>query len=119
MPLLRELNALAKAEDPARPTTQANCCEGRVFAGDVDVPIVAPATDLSGVNRYFGWYYGVVGDLGPHLDSIRRSRPAQPLAVHARGSLLEHASQACFSKVRHGSRAKSSLSPEIACSPEG
>lgn len=86
LPLLRELNALAKAEDPSRPTVQANCCEGRLFAGDVDVPIVAPAADLSGVNRYFGWYYGGVDDLGPHLDSIRRSRPGQPLAVTEYGA---------------------------------
>lgn len=86
LPLLRELNALAKAEDFTRPTVQANCCEGRLFAGNVDVPIVAPATDLSGVNRYFGWYYGAVADLGPHLDAIRRSRPAQPLAVTEYGA---------------------------------
>lgn len=86
LPLLRELNALAKAEDPTRPTTQANCCEGRLFAGDVEVPIVAPATDLSGVNRYFGWYFGGVDDLGPHLDAIRQKRPAQPLAVTEYGA---------------------------------
>lgn len=85
-PLLRELNALAKAEDPTRPTTQANCCEGRLFAGDVDIPIVAPATDLSGVNRYFGWYYGVPADLGLHLDGIREKRPRQPLAVTEYGA---------------------------------
>lgn len=85
-PLLRELNALAKAEDPMRPTVQANCCEGRLFAGDVEIPIVAPETDLSGVNRYFGWYYGDVDDLGPHLDATRRKRPAQPLAVTEYGA---------------------------------
>ncbi|WP_436048382.1 glycoside hydrolase family 2 TIM barrel-domain containing protein [Phenylobacterium sp. LjRoot225] len=86
LPLLRELNALAKAEDPTRPTTQANCCEGRLFAGEVEIPIVAPATELSGVNRYFGWYYGGVDDLGPHLDATHRKRPAQPLAVTEYGA---------------------------------
>lgn len=86
LPLLRELSALAKAEDPTRPTVQANCCEGRLFAGDVEVPIVAPAADLSGVNRYFGWYYGGPADLGPHLDRIRQSRPAQPLAITEYGA---------------------------------
>lgn len=93
LPLLRELNALAKAEDPTRPTTQANCCEGRLFAANVDIPIVAPAADLSGVNRYFGWYFGEPGDLGPHLDSLRAKRPAQPLSVSeygAGGSLTIH-----------------------------
>lgn len=85
LPLLRELNALAKAEDPSRPT-QANCCEGRLFASNVDIPIVAPVTDLSGVNRYFGWYYGAPADLGPHLDGIRQARPEQPLAVTEYGA---------------------------------
>lgn len=86
LPLLRELNALAKAEDPTRPTTQANCCEGRLFAANVDIPIVAPEADLSGVNRYFGWYYGALGDLGPHLDSLRVKRPNQPLALSEYGA---------------------------------
>lgn len=86
LPLLRELNALAKAEDPTRPTTQANCCEGRLFAANVDIPIVAPAADLSGVNRYFGWYYGVPSDLGPHLDGLRAERPGQPLSVSEYGA---------------------------------
>lgn len=86
LPLLRELNALAKAEDPTRPTTQANCCEGRLFAGDVDIPIVAPVTDLSGVNRYFGWYYGAPAELGPHLDGTHQKRPQQPLAVTEYGA---------------------------------
>ena len=86
LPLLRELNALAKAEDPSRPTVQANCCEGRLFASNVDIPIVAPTTDLNGVNRYFGWYYGAPADLGPHLESLRAKRPAQPLAVTEYGA---------------------------------
>ena len=93
LPLLRELNALAKVEDPLRPTVQANCCEGRLFAGNVDIPIIAPTTDLAGVNRYFGWYYGVPADLGPHLDGIRQKRPEQPLAVTeygAGGSITIH-----------------------------
>jgi beta-galactosidase len=93
IPLLRELNALAKAEDPTRPTTQANCCEGRLFAANVDIPIVAPEADLSGVNRYFGWYYGAPADLGPHLDGLRAKRPGQPLSVSeygAGGSITIH-----------------------------
>jgi beta-galactosidase len=86
LPLLAELNTLAKVEDPTRPTTQANCCEGRLFAGDVEVPTVAPAADLNGVNRYFGWYYGRPEDFGPHLDATRRKRPDQPLAVTEYGA---------------------------------
>ncbi|GLQ12134.1 beta-galactosidase [Devosia yakushimensis] len=82
--MLEELSALAQAEDPTRPTTQANACEGR-FPNDDGIPIVAPTTDLVGLNRYFGWYYGAISDLGPHLDAIRQRRPWQPLAVSEYG----------------------------------
>jgi beta-galactosidase len=50
------------------------------------VPITASVTDLSGANRYFGWYYGTPSDLGPHLDSLHRTRPAQPMAVTEYGA---------------------------------
>lgn len=86
MPLLAELQALAKNEDPARSTALANCCEGRLFASNVEVPIVAPAADLAGANRYFGWYYGAPDDLGGHLDSLHAARPNQPLSVSEYGA---------------------------------
>lgn len=86
LPLLHELNRLAKEEDPTRPTAQANCCEGRLFASKVDIPIVAPAADIAGANRYFGWYYGTVDELGPHLDATRKARPSQPLALTEYGA---------------------------------
>ena len=86
MPLLRELNALAKAEDPSRPTTLATCCEGRVFAPGVDVPTTAEATDLGGANRYFGWYFGTPDDLDGHLDALHARRPRQPLSVTEYGA---------------------------------
>ena len=83
--LLAELNAIAKAEDPARPTAIATCCEGRLL-GDAEVPITAGATDVSGANRYFGWYYGDPSGLGPHLDALRAARPNQPLSVTEYGA---------------------------------
>jgi beta-galactosidase len=86
LPLLRELNALAKAEDPTRPTTLATCCEGRLFAANVEIPIASSAVDLGGANRYFGWYFGKVDDLGPHLEALRSKRPAQPLSVTEYGA---------------------------------
>lgn len=86
MPLLRELNALAKAEDPSRPTTLATCCEGRIFAPGVEVPTTAEATDLSGANRYYGWYLGKPEDLSGHLDDLRARRPRQPLSVSEYGA---------------------------------
>lgn len=86
MPLLHELNALAKAEDPSRPTTLATCCEGRVFAPGVEVPITAVAADLGGANRYFGWYFGKPSDLDAHLDALHAARPRQPLSVTEYGA---------------------------------
>ncbi len=85
MPLLAELNAIAKAEDPSRPTAIATCCEGRLL-GDAEVPITAGAADVSGANRYFGWYYGDPSGLGPHLDALRAARPNQPLSVTEYGA---------------------------------
>ncbi len=96
MPLLKELNQLAHQLDPGRPTTLATCCEGR-YAADTLVPITASVTDLSGANRYFGWYYGKPSDFGPHLDSLHHTRPAQPMAVTeygAGGSLSLHSDNA-------------------------
>jgi len=86
MPLLRELDALAHAEDPSRPTALATCCEGRVFAPGVEVPTTAAAADLGGANRYFGWYFGAPDDLGPHLDALHALRPKQPLSVTEYGA---------------------------------
>lgn len=86
MPLLTELRALAQQEDPSRPTALATCCEGRLFAPNVTIPITAQAADLGGANRYFGWYFGQASDLGPHLDELRAKRPQQPLAVTEYGA---------------------------------
>ncbi len=86
LPLLRELDALAKQDDPSRPTALATCCEGRLFASDVSIPTTAVAADLGGANRYFGWYFGKPADLGPHLDALHAIRPDQPLALTEYGA---------------------------------
>lgn len=86
MPFLKELNQLAHELDPGRPTTLATCCEARVSAPNTTVPITASVTDLSGANRYFGWYYDKPSDLGPHLDALHHIRPAQPMAVTEYGA---------------------------------
>jgi beta-galactosidase len=86
IPLLKELNQLAHELDPGRPTTLATCCEARAAGPDAEVPITAAVTDLSGANRYFGWYYGEPSDLGPHLDTLHKARPMQPEAVTEYGA---------------------------------
>ena len=82
-PLLKDLAALVAREDPERPATLATCCEDR---GMPAVPIVADAVPVSGANRYFGWYYGVPADLGPHLDALHARRPQQPQAITEYGA---------------------------------
>jgi beta-galactosidase len=86
LPLLKELNELAHELDPDRPTTLATCCEARGSGPNTTVPITAAVTDLSGANRYFGWYYDKPSDLGPHLDALHHTRPAQPMAVTEYGA---------------------------------
>jgi len=85
LPLLRQLNALAKAEDPSRATTLANCCELRGAPED-GVPVVSDVTDVFGINRYYGWYYGTAEELGPHVDRVHAQHPGRPLAVTEYGA---------------------------------
>jgi beta-galactosidase len=86
LPLLKDLNSAAKALDPSRPTALATCCEGRLFAQGVEVPVTAPEADLGGANRYFGWYYGMPEEVGPSLDALHAQRPKQALAVTEYGA---------------------------------
>jgi beta-galactosidase len=86
MPLLKELNQLAHELDPGRPTTLATCCEGIRYAPHTVVPITASVTDLSGANRYFGWYYDKPSDLAANLDALHHARPTQPMAVTEYGA---------------------------------
>ena len=86
LPLLKELNQLAHDLDPTRPTTLATCCEQHALAPGATAPITGAVTDLSGANRYFGWYYDKPSDLGPHLDALHYARPTQPMAVTEYGA---------------------------------
>lgn len=92
--LLRNLAALARAEDPSRPSVFADCCEegdsGRVIP---DQQMLAGATDTIGYNRYYGWYYSTPAALGPKLDHFHAKHPAVPMSVSeygAGGALSQH-----------------------------
>lgn len=92
-PLLRELNALSHHEDPSRPTVLADCCEATPGKKAPYLPALTGEADLMGYNRYYGWYYGEVGDLGPHLDMLHARHPHVPLSVSeygAGGALTQH-----------------------------
>lgn len=94
-PLLRELNALSHREDPSRPTVIADCCEATPGKKAPYLPVLTGESDLMGYNRYYGWYYGAVADLGPHLDMLHARHPKVPLSVSeygAGGALTQHSS---------------------------
>ncbi|HEV6967438.1 glycoside hydrolase family 2 protein [Roseateles sp.] len=77
--LLADLHALAKQEDPSRLTTYAHCC-----APD-DHPM-ALATDLASYNRYWGWYDGQFGDIGPWADKLHARLPGKPIGLGEYGA---------------------------------
>lgn len=92
--MLIELDALARREDPSRPTIYADCCEG------VPSPLSRPGaqrlndvTQVIGLNRYFGWYYGQPSDLGKAFADLRRTYPERVLTITeygAGGALTQH-----------------------------
>ena len=68
--LLKSLNAVAKAEDPSRFTTYADCCEVSIAPQKEPrhsklshrAMSSSSITDTVGYNRYFGWYTGRLDD---------------------------------------------------------
>jgi beta-galactosidase len=87
--LLRSLNALAKSQDPDRPTTFADCCEIPAGAALPSVAVREPIVgiaDTVGYNRYFGWYTGHFGDFGPMLDQAHERHPLLPMSVSEYGA---------------------------------
>ena len=107
-PLLRELNALSHAEDRSRPTVIADCCEATPGEKVDYLSTLTGEADLMGYNRYFGWYYGKVGDLGPHLDALHSKYPNVPLSVSeygAGGALSQHVEDPATHKINAGGRA--------------
>jgi beta-galactosidase len=79
--LLESLNRLAKAEDPGRFTTLADCCEAEPPRDSV-----VGITDVVGYNRYFGWYLGNFAQFGPMLDAAHVRHPNVPMAVSEYGA---------------------------------
>ncbi|WP_033921674.1 glycoside hydrolase family 2 [Sphingomonas sp. 37zxx] len=92
--MLVALNGLAKQEDPSRPTAYADCCES------VPSPLALPGaqilndvTDVIGLNRYFGWYYGKPGDVAPALAALHAKYPDRAITLTeygAGGAFTQH-----------------------------
>lgn len=85
--MLAELNMLAKTEDPSRPTIYADCCEA------TPSPLARPGaqqlndiTDVIGLNRYFGWYYGKPDDLTSALSRLHVRYPGKAISVTEYGA---------------------------------
>lgn len=85
--MLAELNLLAKKEDPSRPTIYADCCEA------TPSPLARPGaqvlndiTDVIGLNRYFGWYYGKPDDLTSALPALHARFPGRAITVTEYGA---------------------------------
>lgn len=76
-PFIRELNALAKKEDPGRLTTLASNLGAEEF-GDL--------TDLLGWNKYYGWYGGDFDEVGKWADETHRALPGKPVSVSEYGA---------------------------------
>jgi beta-galactosidase len=94
--LLQHLAALAREEDPSRPTTFADCCEelGLIqTAGEQ----LAGTTDLIGYNRYYGWYYpkplDARAEFAAKLDHLHAKHPQLPISISeygAGGAISQH-----------------------------
>lgn len=101
--LLQRLNAVAKEEDPDRPTTFADCCEGVGMIKTAGEKLAGTA-DLIGYNRYFGWYYPkqreMAEQLGDALDKLHGDHPDLPISISeygAGGAISQHSDD-----VKHG-----------------
>jgi beta-galactosidase len=92
-PLLTRLNNVARAEDPGRPSTLADCCGSVPAEARPGLDTVAGITDVIGYNRYYGWYSPDVGVLRRDLERLHRMYPNQPISIAeygAGGALTQH-----------------------------
>ncbi len=82
---IKELNQLAKTEDPTRFTVGASMLDPEEPIHDI--------TDLIAWNRYFGWYYGKPEDIGRFLDETHKAHPDLRIGISeygAGGSIRQH-----------------------------
>ncbi len=77
--LLATLAAVVRAEDPGRLSTYAS-------AVVADRGAVNGHTDVSGYNRYSGWYGGHYDNLGEWADRLHAADPARRIAVSEYGA---------------------------------
>ena len=82
---IKELNQLAKTEDPSRITVGASMLNPKENIHDI--------TDAIAWNRYFGWYYGDPEGMGDFLDEIHKTQPGLCIGISEYGagaSIYQH-----------------------------
>ncbi|QEM02581.1 beta-galactosidase [Mucilaginibacter rubeus] len=85
VPFLKQLNEVAKKEDPTRLTTAATFLDGSQFN---------QVSDIIAWNKYYGWYDGEFKQIGSWADKTHHDYPRKPFAVSeygAGGSPFKHA----------------------------
>src|SRR6266545_4541136 len=83
--LLDTLAAEVTAEDADRFSTYAH--DSQITSG------LANHTEVTGYNRYHGWYYGSSNDLGGFLDKLHTAQPMRRIALSEYGagaSIVQH-----------------------------
>ncbi|MBB2149452.1 glycoside hydrolase family 2 protein [Pedobacter gandavensis] len=76
-PFIKELAALAKAEDPGRLTTLASNLGSKDFT---------ELTDLMGWNQYFGWYGGRFDEVAKWADQTHKTLAGKPISISEYGA---------------------------------
>ena len=77
LPVLAHLNAVARSEDPSRPT---------VGASNQQNNRINTITDLIAFNNYPGWYHGMNGSLDEIIGKFRATAPVKPWGVGEYGA---------------------------------
>ncbi|OFI32337.1 glycoside hydrolase [Alteromonas lipolytica] len=85
-PVLTVLDKQVAELDPSRYSTLANCCEANARWPADKVPKTTGLSQTTGLNRYYGWYYGKPQDLDEHLDTLHGLYPQQPISVSEYGA---------------------------------
>jgi beta-galactosidase len=83
--LLASLAGIGNAMDPDRLSTYAH--NGSITSGLVN------HTEVTGYNRYHGWYYGSYLDFGGFVDNLHATQPARLIAISEYGagaSIFQH-----------------------------
>lgn len=84
--LTRQLNDLAKTEDPGRYTVAVS------GYGEMNRPANL-AADIQGMNRYFGWYEGKINDIEKWVTGLEKNYPDYKLMLTeygADGNINQH-----------------------------